>query len=138
MSLCMAKQCSIGHMQRTYPLSDGWNVTLKCDVSVEAHSCWSCKFVPCGGEESSSTWQHQASFHCEQGRADACACAERRDCQFSLNQSAPQTLEVQLGVQGYWAMCSQECKQEFLKNWLHVHFEVANQRFGEGSLLSLL
>ena len=59
-----------------------------------------------------------------------------RDCQFSLNQSAPQTLEVQLGVQGYWAMCSQECKQQFLKNWLRVHFEVAAQRFGERQLLA--
>ncbi|CAL5228204.1 g11291 [Coccomyxa viridis] len=51
------------------------------------------------------------------------------DCQFNLNQSAPQMLEVQLGMQGYWAMCSQECKQQFLKNWLRLHFEVAAQRF---------
>ena len=59
-----------------------------------------------------------------------------RDCQFNLNQSAPQMLEVQLGMQGYWTMCSQECKQQFLKNWLRLHFEVAAQRFGERQLLA--
>lgn len=58
-------------------------------------------------------------------------CAVRRDCKFSLNQTAPQMLEANLGAQGYWSLCSLECKQQFLKNWLHVHFEVAAQRFGE-------
>ena len=58
-------------------------------------------------------------------------CFPCRDCQFSLNQTAPQTVDVELGVQGYWAMCSQECKRQFLKNWLRVHYEVAAQKFGE-------
>ena len=64
-----------------------------------------------------------------------CFCRAHRDCQFSLNQTGSQILEAQLGVQGYWALCSQECKQQFLKNWLRLHFEVAAQRFGEACVL---
>jgi len=40
-------------------------------------------------------------------------------------------VDVELGVQGYWAMCSQECKRQFLTNWLRVHYEVSAQKFGE-------
>ena len=61
-----------------------------------------------------------------------------RDCQFSLNQTGSQVLEAQLGVQGYWALCSQQCKQLFLKNWLRLHLEVAAQRFGEAPCSVLL
>ncbi|CAK0785738.1 hypothetical protein CVIRNUC_008949 [Coccomyxa viridis] len=53
-------------------------------------------------------------------------CTE--DCKFNLNQTEPQTLQANLGVQGYWALCSLKCKEHFLKNWLRLHFEVAAQR----------
>ena len=58
-------------------------------------------------------------------------CHGCRDCKFNLNQTEPQTLDAKLGVQGYWALCSLVCKQQFLKNWLRLHFEVAAQRLGE-------
>ncbi len=59
-----------------------------------------------------------------------------RDCQFSLNQTGAELLEAQLGVQGYWALCSQDCKRQFLRNWLHLHFEIAAQFFGNARVPS--
>ena len=58
-------------------------------------------------------------------------CCDCRDCKFNLNQTEPQTLQANLSVQGYWALCSLKCKEQFLKNWLRLHFEVAAQRLGE-------
>ena len=64
-------------------------------------------------------------------------CRDRRDCKFNLNQTEPQTLQANLGVQGYWALCSLKCKEQFLKNWLRLHFEVAAQRLGEPNATSM-
>ena len=70
-------------------------------------------------------------WDCPVLRAMSTPCCDCRDCKFNLNQTEPQTLQANLGVQGYWALCSLKCKEQFLKNWLRLHFEVAAQRLGE-------
>lgn len=48
-----------------------------------------------------------------------CAC---RDCKVSLG-TEPMPVTATLTDQGYWTLCSVDCRVKFLKRWLRVHFE---------------
>lgn len=45
-----------------------------------------------------------------------------RDCKVSLGTEA-MPVTATLTDQGYWTLCSVDCRVKFLKRWLRVHFE---------------
>ncbi len=49
-----------------------------------------------------------------------------RDCQLRLEEG-PNNVSAVLNDQGYWSLCSTDCRVKILRRWLRVHFEEADR-----------